>query len=90
LKAKASLNFSGEPESIIDILKSIYGGTYATYRPWYPARYYIESDGIILYSALNMISPAGVQGYIENFLLDGAGNYILDGAGNYITCVLSD
>jgi len=90
LKKKASLNYSGEPESIIEVLQSIYEGTFVNYRPYYPAKFYIDSDAIVSNIGLNKISPSGVQGYMEQYLLDGLGNYILDGNGNKITSVFND
>jgi hypothetical protein len=64
IQAKASLVASGEPEGIIAILKSLFGATYVTYIPGWPAlpaTYYIITDGTITLAILEKYSPAGVQ-----------------------------
>jgi hypothetical protein len=78
---------SGEPESIITILKRIYGATFVTYIPSYPAvpaGYYLITDAVITLAELEVMSPAGVQPYLAGFLLDEAGNNIVDQEGNKI------
>jgi hypothetical protein len=62
--ARASIRTSGEPESIITILKVIDGATFVTYIPAYPAipaAFYLITDATITQENLNLISPAGVQ-----------------------------
>jgi hypothetical protein len=78
---------SGEPESIITILKRIYAATFVTYIPSYPAvpaGYYLITDATITLAELEVLSPAGVQPYLAGFLLDEAGNNIVDEEGNKI------
>jgi hypothetical protein len=86
---KAVLSYSGEPEAIIEILKSTYEATTVTYRPGYPGKYYILTDTIIESILLDPISPAGVKGLIEQYLVDAVGNNIIDAVENFITCVVS-
>lgn len=68
IQAKASLIASGEPESIISILKDIFGGTFAIYYqstyPSPPAMYYVYSDGTITIAELIAYSPSGVLPHI--------------------------
>ncbi len=87
LKIKGALNYSGEPEAIINIMNTVYGALFADYRPHYPGKFYMFTDAVLPYSKLNQFSPSGVQGYLEQFILDTEGNYILDANGNYLTCV---
>lgn len=88
IKAKASRQYSGEPESIIDILKASYGATYVYYRPYYDAKYYILTDADIVSEDLVPISPSGVQPFVEtHYLVDALGRYIVDALGRYITSV---
>ncbi len=92
IKAKASLVTSGEPESIINILKTLFGGTYVSYIPAYPAvpaAYYVLTDAIITVPELEIFSPAGVQPYIAGYLLDAQDNFIVDANGNKILHVLN-
>ena len=41
LQIKGALNYSGDPENIIQILKALYGATFVNYRPFYPAKFYV-------------------------------------------------
>jgi hypothetical protein len=87
IKEKITQKFSGEPESIIEILKTIYGATFVIYTPGWPtipASYYIVTDGTITQEQLEMISPAGVQPFLGDFLVDALGNKIQDANGNNI------
>lgn len=77
IQKKAILRYSGEPESIIEAIKTIFGGTEVIYRPFYPGGYYILTDAILLSSQLDPINPAGVRGLLEKYLVDGQGNYIV-------------
>lgn len=84
IKLKGASVFSGEPEVIISVVKSQYGGTYAKYSPEYPGKYRIITDGTISQQQLDQISMAGVTGFLSGYLLDEAGNNIVDEAGNKI------
>lgn len=88
IKAKGAQQYSGEPESIIEILKASYGATYVHYRPYYDAKYYIITDADISSEDLISISPAGVQPFVEtHYLVDALGRYIVDALGRRITSV---
>jgi hypothetical protein len=88
IKAKGARQYSGEPESIIEILKASYGATYVHYRPYYDAKYYISTDVDITSEDLIPISPAGVQPFVEGYyLVDALGRYIVDALGRRITAV---
>jgi len=88
IKQKSSLAYSGEPDSIIEILKAIYEATYVEYYPSYPAKYYLITDAVVVSKTLEAISPAGVNGYIGVFILDGNGNNVLDGNDNYLITII--
>lgn len=63
ISATASLRTSGEPESIITILKVLYGATFVDYIPAYPtvpAAFYLITDSTISQQFLERISPSGV------------------------------
>lgn len=88
IKEKSALAYSGEPESIIEILKATYGATYVEYWPAYPGKYYLITDATVTSKQLEPISPAGVNGYVGVYIIDGAGNNVLDGKGNYLITVI--
>lgn len=85
--SKISLNVSGEPEVIISILKLLFGATFVTYLPFYPAGFYIYNDSDITIDELELISPSGVQSYLLQDIHDANGNYLADANGNPIVCV---
>jgi hypothetical protein len=84
IKAVSQTIYSGEPESIISIMKNQYGGTYVFYTPEYPAKYRVRSDSTITQSTLDKISPSGVQGFLAGRIVDALGNPIVDALGNNI------
>jgi hypothetical protein len=86
IKAKSSNQFSGEPENIFAVLISIFGATYINYRPFYPAKYYINTDVDISSENLVQFSPSGVLPLVEGYdVADGNGNRLADGNGNILT-----
>jgi len=88
IKAKAGNQFSGEPETIIAIIQSIFLATYVYYRPFYDAKYYINTDADISSSDLEQFSPSGVQPLVEGYdVVDGNGNRLADGNGNILTAI---
>jgi len=87
LQEKGALNFSGEPESIISILKSTYGATYVNYRPDYPGKFYINTDAEITHSILEPLAMAGVLGQNEEYIVDANDNFLVDANGNNITAI---
>jgi len=88
IQAKGANQFSGEPESIISILLSSYGATFAHYRPFYNAKYYILTDATITAEDLIPISPAGVKPLVEvDYIVDYDGDNIADYDGNLLTSV---
>lgn len=88
IQEKAVLSYSGEPESIIEIVQAVFGATYVYYRPAYPGKYYLLTDGNIRSVDLDPVNPVGVSALIESFLIDTEGNYILDVDDNKITVVI--
>jgi hypothetical protein len=93
IAATASLRASGEPEAIIAILKVLYGATFVTYIPAYPAvpaAFYLITDAIIDQECLNCISPAGVQpAVIESLKFeDDTPIEFEDGSFLYVTKVI--
>ena len=67
IESKAGLNASGEPEKIIEALKTLFGATFVTYIPGWPsqpASFYIITDAVITIVQLIRYCPAGVQPYI--------------------------
>lgn len=64
IQAKGSLVASGCPEDVIAILKNLFGATYVTYIPGWPAvpaSYYIISDSTITLGQLEKYSSSGVK-----------------------------
>lgn len=88
IQAKASLVVSGEPEAIIAVLKNLFGATFVTYIPGWPAipaSYYIISDSTITVAQLTKYSPAGVQPYIiESLKYEDDDSPIEFQDGNYL------
>lgn len=84
LQLKASTVYSGEPEAVIEILKSLFEATYVHYHPSYPGKYYVVTDLSITSETINPISPAGVEGAHGFYIIDQEDNYIIDQEGNYI------
>ena len=87
---KATAYKSGEPETIISILKLFYLATYVYYRssgPAVPAGYYLDTDANVTSEQLKKFSPAGVQLYLLNHIQDGDGNNLVDANGNQICSV---
>ena len=84
--AKMAVTNSGEPESIISLLKILFGATFVLYQPFYPAGFYIFTDGTITIAELEVVSPSGVQGLLLGQIYDGAlhPNFLVDEAGNVI------
>jgi len=78
---------SGEPESIISLIKLLFAATFVTYLPDYPAGFYIYTDGTITFDQLTVLSPAGVRAALLQAIHDANGNYLADANGNVITCV---
>jgi hypothetical protein len=88
LQIRAASAYSGEPEGIISILKSIYGAGSVQYRPFYPGKYYLWVDiDFITTAILNRISPAGVQGLWEYLLALEDDSILTFEDGTYITLV---
>lgn len=64
ISAKAAIAGSGEPEAIIETLIVLFGATFVTYIPGWPAvpaAYYLLTDATVTLSDLEKISPSGVQ-----------------------------
>lgn len=90
IKQKSGTFFSGEPEVVISIMKSQYGGTYVSYTPEYPGKYRVRSDSTIEQTELDGISMAGVTGFRSGFLIDEEGNNIISFAGFLTNSILSE
>ena len=58
---------SGEPETIISTIKLLYSATYVQYIPFYPAGFYIYTDGTITPSANGI-------GLSDDYIYMSAGN----------------
>lgn len=85
IQEKAVLQYSGEPESIIELMQSVYGATQVQYRPAYPGKYYLFTDASgVLSREINIINPAGVLALFEKPILDAAGGFIVDALGRKI------
>lgn len=76
--------YSGEPEAIISIAKSLYNATYVFYSPEYPGKYRINTDATILNEELASISPAGVFGFVAGNLVTATKDNIVDAVDNII------
>jgi len=63
IKTKGSTITSGEPESIIAILRELFGGTFVTFFQAIltPAAYYVQTDAVITTAEMKIFSAAGVQ-----------------------------
>ena len=90
IQEKAMLKYSGEPESIIEAMKTVYGALWVKYRHCTTAaKYYIYTDITgVLSSALNPISPSGVQGFFEKPIVDGQAQFLVDAFGKLICSVI--
>jgi len=90
IQEKAILRYSGEPETIIELMQSIYGATYVQYRLCTtPGKYYLYTDiSWVLASQLNPISPTGVQGFFEKPIVTGSGAFLVDATGHLICSVV--
>lgn len=64
ISVRAALITSGEPESIITILKLLFEATFVDYFPAYPAGYALLTDSTININELEVFSPSGVQPYL--------------------------
>ena len=84
---KAALNFSGEPEAIISILKTIYSATFVIYYPSYPGKYFVQTDGVITTPQIEKISPAGVGVFFGANLVSAINDFIVDAIVRFITAV---
>lgn len=82
LKQTKAKSFSGEPESIIEILKATYGATFVQYSPEYPGKYRLVTDAFLSQSILDNISVAGVGAVLGGAIIDANGNNIVDANGN--------
>ena len=81
LIGKAALITSGEPETIITLLKLLYEATYVDYWgsfPVIPAGFYLHTDAEITMQELERISPAGVQPYLIGRITQGVFTLLLD------------
>lgn len=73
LKGKARINVSsGEPESIIGLVKDLYGASSVEYVPDYPAGFTINHNGILDFF---------LQG---NFIFENGDNFVLENGDNFI------
>ena len=90
IQALAVLRYSGEPESIIKLVQTVFGATWVKYRHCTTgAKYYIYTDATgILASTLNPISPAGVQGFFEKPIVTGTGAYLVSAKSKLICSVI--
>lgn len=84
IKIKASIRSFSTPEDIISVLKALFGASWVTYIPEYPAGCAVLSDGAVTQDQLERISPAGVQVRAASFLVDFDGNNIVDYNENLI------
>lgn len=83
----SSLVGSGEPEFIIQIVKTLFGATFVNYIPAYPtipAAYYLDTDAVMTADELRFYSPAGVEPAFYGYLIYETGDFIIDEAGNKI------
>lgn len=86
IQVKISLSISGTVPEIKRVLFVIYGATYTTYGPGYPAGLHIDTDADISQENLEKLLPAGVFGVKwpdvdpGNYLIDSDGNYLVDSA----------
>lgn len=87
ITARVAVTNSGEPESIIAILKILFGATFVTYQPFYPAGYNIFTDGSLSITQLETLSPSGVQPYLLQKIYDANRDFLADANGNVICCV---
>ena len=90
IQEKAILHYSGEPEAIIEAMKTVYGALWVKYRHGVDdSSYYIYTDITgVLSSALNPISPSGVQGFFEKPIVDGLGQFLVDASEKLICSVI--
>ena len=72
LKALFRSQVSGTPEDVLTAVKQRTGATSVTYLPDYPAGYWVVPVGgdasLLTQEFLDMISPAGVRGYLPCYL----------------------
>jgi hypothetical protein len=87
IQQKGVTIYSGEPEGIIDILKSIFEASYVYYHTLYPGKYYVVTDLSITEAELNSISPAGIKGGHGYYIIDQEDNYIIDQEGDYLIAI---
>lgn len=84
IRQKKLQAFSGEPETIISILKGGYSASAVFYTPEYPGKYRVRSDADVTLTQLQEISMAGIQGFLSGNLIDALDNNIVDANGNNI------
>lgn len=84
IKQVAALRSFATPEDIISVLKGVYGATFVTYIPEYPAGCAILTDADVTQAILELIAPAGVQVRGSSFIVDYDGNNIVDYDGNLL------
>lgn len=91
IRLRAATAISGTPDEIIMFLKNFVAGTPEDieYHPEYPGKYVVTtSNGAFTAgNALDVISPAGVQGLVGSPILDGNLDPLRDGNGNILYSV---
>ena len=80
----SSMRSFSTPEDIISVLKAIYGATYVTYIPEYPAGCVVFADISVPAGVLDALAPAGVQVREAFYLVDYDSNNIADYDGNLL------
>ena len=80
----ASMRSFSTPEDIISVLKVVYGASYVTYIPEYPAGCVVFTDISVPAEVLGALAPAGVQVREPFYLVDYDSNNIVDYDGNLL------
>ena len=88
IQEKISLINSGTPKEIMELLRANYGATFIEYDQGpSKATFYLNTDATINSDELDEVSPAGVQGYLVNPIVDAVGNFLVDAVDNQIVSV---
>ncbi len=88
IRIKASTSYSGEPEAIISILRSMFGASFVDYAPLYPGKFYAYTDLGLTSADLEKFAPAGVGALFGYAIVDYDGKFLVDEQGNKIIAVL--
>ena len=80
----SSMRSFATPEDIISVLKGVYGASYVTYIPEYPAGCVVFTDIAAPAGVLDALAPAGVQVREPFYIVDYDLNNIVDYDGNLL------